>query len=195
MRVIGCVFGWCFFLSIALAYASCSADMCAYYARYPKRYKVQKQYEGASGLSMIDVHTLLELESSVTPYAVPWKKQKRFGLTVLKAQSSAYGYAQVLNATWQDYEQSYPGFWLYRSNFYDSIHFAHWYRNAFHSSLKASTLYEFYLLYHDGPGRYQRGDASSLSLAKKAHARTNVQRKIWEDCKKSVEWRSNWYAF
>ena len=173
----------------------CFANVCAYYSKYPQRFKVQKQYEAANALSMTDVHTLLELESSVTPYAVPWKKQKRLGLTFLKAQSSAYGYAQVLNATWKDYEKSYPNLWLYRSSFYDSIHFVHWYHNAFHAILKASTLYEFYLLYHDGPGRYQRGDALSLSLAKKAHARANIQRKNWQDCKKSVEWRSNWYAF
>jgi hypothetical protein len=72
--------------------------------------------------------------------------------------SNAYGYAQALDSTWDDY-QSNSGNWLAsRSNFSDAVDFVAWYNRG---SVRASGIapndaYNLYLAYHEGNGGFQR---------------------------------------
>ena len=80
---------------------------------------------------------------------IPWKRV-----------SSAYGYSQALDGTWDHY-QSQTGNWAARrTNFTDAIDFIGWYhyQNSVEIGIPLNDAYNLYLAYYSGPTGYKRGD-------------------------------------
>ena len=76
-----------------------------------------------------------------------------------KRPSSAYGFAQALDSTWEDYERLSGNGRASRSNFSDAVDFVGWY-NANSSRINGiskSDARGLYFAYHEGNGGYQRG--------------------------------------
>lgn len=73
--------------------------------------------------------------------------------------SSAFGYAQALDATWQEYEAKSGNSRASRSNFSDAIDFVAWYNsNSVRiSNISSDNAAHLYYAYHEGNGGYQRG--------------------------------------
>lgn len=72
--------------------------------------------------------------------------------------SSAYGYPQAKDETWDDYRQKAGNWWADRENFADSCDFVAWYCSISNQKLGISTsdANNLYLTYHEGRGGYQR---------------------------------------
>ena len=72
--------------------------------------------------------------------------------------SSAYGYAQVKDETWDDYLNKAGSWCADRDDFADAADFIGWYRNISHSRLGISKgdARNLYLAYHEGHSGYQR---------------------------------------
>ena len=72
--------------------------------------------------------------------------------------SSAYGYAQVKDETWDDYLDKAGGWTSDRDDFSDAADFIGWYCNISHSRLGISKgdAKNLYLAYHEGHRGYQR---------------------------------------
>ncbi len=72
--------------------------------------------------------------------------------------TSAYGYAQVLDSTWEWYKRSTGNRWADRDDFEDAVDFIGWYCNMSHKKLGISKwdAYRQYLAYHEGHGGYAR---------------------------------------
>lgn len=73
--------------------------------------------------------------------------------------SSAFGYAQALDGTFEEYKKDTNNVGAKRSSYYDATDFIGWYFNEStraigHSAYDAET---FYLAYHDGIGGYKKG--------------------------------------
>ncbi len=73
--------------------------------------------------------------------------------------SSAYGYAQALDSTWEEYEQRSGNSRASRSDFEDAIDFVAWYNANSNriSGISRNDAYSLYLAYHEGNGGFQRG--------------------------------------
>jgi len=84
----------------------------------------------------------------------PWL----LGFIPLPRESSAYGYAQAKDETWDDYQTKAGSWGADREEFSDAADFIGWYCNISHTRLGISKLdaKNLYLAYHEGHGGYQR---------------------------------------
>ena len=80
-------------------------------------------------------------------WVIPWGRK-----------SSAYGYAQVLDGTWDWYREETGNRGADRDNFEDAADFIGWYTNISQRTLGISKwdAYNQYLAYHEGHGGYKR---------------------------------------
>jgi len=89
------------------------------------------------------------------------KTPRRFFLGFIPAgrRSSAYGYSQALDGTWDDYVQATGSFGARRNKFEDATDFIGWYMDQSQQKLGISKwdAGNQYLAYHEGHGGYSRG--------------------------------------
>lgn len=89
------------------------------------------------------------------------KTPHRFALGIIPMgrQSSAYGYSQALDGTWDDYVKSTRSFGARRNKIDDATDFIGWYMNQTEQKLGISKwdAASQYLAYHEGHGGYSRG--------------------------------------
>lgn len=80
-------------------------------------------------------------------WVIPWFRE-----------SSAYGFAQAKDPTWEWYVKKTGRWWADRDDFDDAIDFVGWYCKQSHDRLKISNwdAYNQYLAYHEGHGGYER---------------------------------------
>jgi len=81
------------------------------------------------------------------------------GFIPLSRPSSAFGYSQALDGTWDRYKQSTGHSGAERDDFADSVDFIGWYAQLSQKELGISMAdtYRQYLAYHEGQGGYARG--------------------------------------
>jgi hypothetical protein len=80
-------------------------------------------------------------------WVIPWKRQ-----------SSAYGYGQVLDGTWDKYRKSTGHRWADRDDFDDVVDFIGWYgaTSTRELGISKSDAYSQYLAYHEGQVGYKK---------------------------------------
>ena len=100
---------------------------------------------------------ILHQESKFIPNAKTPRKYF-LGIVPWGRQSSAYGYAQALDGTWEEYIQATGNSNADRKNFRDASDFIGWYVDGSYRLLKLSKndVYNHYLAYHEGRGGYQK---------------------------------------
>ncbi len=108
--------------------------------------------------------------------------------------SSAYGYAQAQDGTWQDYLNDNRSHWSAdRDDFADACDFIGWYCTISHKKLAISKWdsNKLYLAYHEGHGGYKRKTylkkAWLIKVANKVKNRANQYRRQISKCKKELE--------
>ncbi|MGB6119293.1 MAG: transglycosylase SLT domain-containing protein [Mesorhizobium sp.] len=76
-----------------------------------------------------------------------------------KRASSAYGYSQAIDGTWEQYRREAGGMTSRRNNFDDAIDFVGWYhaRTAEKFGIAPHDAYNLYLAYYSGWTAYGRG--------------------------------------
>ncbi|MGX9352863.1 transglycosylase SLT domain-containing protein [Shimia sp. W99] len=87
------------------------------------------------------------------------------GVLPMGRQSSAYGYAQALDATWDHYRQSTGNRSAKRTNIRDATDFMGWYMNQTkeRNGVALSDARGQYLAYHEGHTGYNRGTYKNKS--------------------------------
>jgi len=75
-----------------------------------------------------------------------------FGLISGPRPSSAYGYSQALDGTWNDYLSENKKQFASRTDFSDSVDFIGWYVDRAHkfANISKDDFYSLYLAYHEG---------------------------------------------
>ncbi len=115
-------------------------------------------------------------------WVIPWGRK-----------SSAYGYAQVKDSTWDWYVEKTGNWGADRDDFDDVVDFIGWYGNVSHRLLGISKwdAYRQYLAYHEGHGGYKRGTYRRkrwlLRVARKVDARARRYRAQLGRCKDRLE--------
>ncbi len=113
--------------------------------------------------------------------------------------SSAFGYAQVLDSTWDWYKKSSGNRWADRDEFDDAIDFVGWYVNMTHKKLGVSKwdAKHQYLAYHEGHGGYKRRTYNKkkwlLGVSDKVGRRAKKYKVQLASCKDELD--SGWWWF
>jgi len=153
------------FLMTAVLLASCTAaqprntaNVCSIFDDRRSWYKSAKSSSERWGIPIAVNMAFIYQESSFRARAKP--ERTRF-LWVLPGPrpSSAYGYAQALDSTWDEYENRSGNSRASRANFGDAIDFVAWYNANSRqlSHIAPDDARSLYLAYHEGNGGYQRG--------------------------------------
>jgi hypothetical protein len=102
------------------------------------------------------------------------------GVIPLGPASSAYGYGQVKEGTWEDYQRLTRQPFARRDRFEDVVDFVGWYANVIERSAGVAKYdaFHLYLAYHEGPTGYQRRSFETkpwlLGVAQKVSDRADL---------------------
>ncbi len=114
----------------------------------------------------------------------PWL----LGFIPLPRESSAYGYAQAKDDTWDNYQDKAGSWGADRDEFADAADFIGWYCNVSYTRLGISKLdaKNLYLAYHEGHGGYQRKSylqkAGLVQIANKVAKRAKLFQSQLSEC-------------
>lgn len=107
----------------------------------------------------VPIHTQLAFvrhESQFVKDARPLNKNKKT-MAHKKYASTAYGFSQALNGTWEQFKSEMKDNRLDRTNFGHSLEFIGWYnsKNIKSGLVRANNVSHLYLAYHEGPSGYK----------------------------------------
>ena len=111
-----------------------------------------------------------------------------FGIIPRGRQSSAYGYAQALDGTWEEYKKSAGSFIAHRSNIRDATDFMGWYMNKTkrRNGIALTDAKNQYFAYHEGHTGFARGSHRKkpwlISVAKKVSKRSAKYKRQLRQC-------------
>lgn len=145
-------------------------DACAIARDRPQYLRAMQRSERAWGVPVSVQMATIYHESRFVRTA---RTQRRYFLGIIPGgrQSSAYGYAQVLDGTWDDYTRATRNFAARRDRIDDAADFIGWYMDgsARRLGIARNDARNQYLAYHEGRGGYARGTYRSKSwLVRKA---------------------------
>ena len=156
-----------------------SADSCIMFEDKRNWYKATKKSYENWGVPISFQLAIINQESSFKQFAKP--KRKRFiGFIPGKRPSSAFGYAQVTNPTWNWYKSRTNNLNASRANFKDVTDFIGWYVNQTNKMLGISKKDYFnqYLAYHEGHNGWKNKTYNTkkwlIEVAKKVESKSNL---------------------
>lgn len=112
--------------------------------------------------------------------------------------SSAYGYSQAKDSTWDWYQDKSGNWGADRDDFSDTTDFIGWYCTVSHKKLGISKwdAKKQYLAYHEGHGGFQRGTYLNkpwlINVSNKVSARAKKYRAQLAVCREELE-SSGWF--
>ncbi|MBT3178863.1 MAG: transglycosylase SLT domain-containing protein [Desulfobacula sp.] len=120
---------------------------------YKASYKSYKKWGVPVHVQLAIMHQESRFVSDAQPprrtllWFIPWTRP-----------SDAFGYAQVLDSTWEWYKDKTGNWFADRDDYKDAVDFIGWYGNISYNTLKISKwdAYGQYLAYHEGHGGYKR---------------------------------------
>lgn len=150
--------------SVILAVAGCAttppsnvASSCSMLDEKSGWYKATKKVRDKYGTPIHVQLAIIRQESSFIHDAKPGRN---YLLWVIPwgRKSSAYGYAQVKDATWDWYKEKTGNHGADRDRFEDAVDFIGWYSTISQRTLGISKwdAYNQYLAYHEGHGGFKR---------------------------------------
>ncbi|MDO6460027.1 transglycosylase SLT domain-containing protein [Granulosicoccaceae sp. 1_MG-2023] len=173
-------------------------DLCAIFEEkrgwYKAAIRAEKRWQVPPPVSM----AFIRQESSFSHDARAPRKYAFFGLIPWGYQSSAYGYSQALDGTWQQFRDETKQPRASRRDFAAAIDFVGWYIDMSHRQLGIgrSNAYHQYISYHEGPAGYARGawknKPALLQTASRVAANAKTYTIQYQSCKESLS-RGFWY--
>jgi hypothetical protein len=120
-------------------------------------------------------------------------RRKLLGFIPWFRPSSAYGYPQAKDATWEEYKDDGGSFGADRDDFADAIDFIGWYnyKSRQRSGISAHNTYGLYLAYHEGHGGFNRATYKQkpwlMAVARKVESRANTYQSQLVTCEESLK--------
>ncbi|OOY17208.1 lytic transglycosylase [Thioclava sp. DLFJ4-1] len=186
-------------LGVVLAVAACGGgpskpprnldDACAIIKERPQYFNAMRRTEARWGVPVAVQMATIHQESKFDGNA---KTPQRFALGIipLGRQSSAYGYSQALDGTWDEYREDTHRFGARRNRIADATDFMGWYMDGTQKKLgisKADARNQ-YLAYHEGRGGYSRGSHRSkswlLAVADRVASRAQMYEIQLQSCRR-----------
>ncbi|MCK0140280.1 transglycosylase SLT domain-containing protein [Aliiroseovarius sp. F47248L] len=178
--------------------ASCGGDSqaprnldnaCSIIKQRPKIYRAMKRTERKWKVPVPVQMAMIYQESKfIRDARTPMKYA--LGVLPMGRQSSAYGYAQVLDATWKEYQRDEGGRGARRTDIKDATDFMGWYMNETRAKtgIPLTDARNQYLAYHEGRSGYLRGSHNSkswlLRIASEVQARAILYQHQLASCRR-----------
>lgn len=147
-----------------LALAGCSSlpprnalDLCALFAEKKDWQEPALRSETRWGVPVPVLMATMFHESSYRADARP-SRRLIFGFIPGPRPSTAYGYAQALDGTWDEYVDSNQRWFARRNDFADAVDFIGWYHqlSVQRAGVTPDDAVNLYLAYHQGRGGFLR---------------------------------------
>lgn len=197
-----------FLFMVALLLAGCISqprprnveNVCAIFKEYPSWYRDTQKTARKWGVPAAVQMSILYQESSFDGEARP-PRTKLFWFIPWTRPTSAYGYSQALDSTWDDYKRSTHSYFVKRNSFADATDFMGWYSEQAHrqAGISKYDAYRLYLAYHEGWNGYKRRTYLRkpwlMSVARKVQYRAVTYQRQLNGCKASLEQQKKWYQF
>ncbi|MED6333072.1 MAG: hypothetical protein VX605_05945 [Pseudomonadota bacterium] len=132
-------------------------NVCAIFEDRRSWYRAAKDSEQRWGVPIAVNMAIIYQESSFRARARP-ERSKVLWVFPGTRPSSAYGYAQALDGTWQDYIRVSGNRSASRSEFDDAVDFVAWYnaRSTRINNIASNDARSLYYAYHEGNGGYRQ---------------------------------------
>ena len=172
------------------------ANICVVFEDRRAWYRAAKNAERRWNVPMSVNMAFIYQESSFQPRAKP-QRNRFLWIFPGRRPSSAYGYAQALDETWQEYEQKSGNTRASRRNFEDAIDFVGWYNanSTRISNISNDNAMHLYYAYHEGNGGYQRASYRNkdwlLDAAGRVQANSSRFAAQLDGCRKELD--KNWF--
>jgi len=150
---------------VSLVPAGCTSNpprqqgnLCSVFDQEPDWYDYARASERRWGSPIAVQMAFVKKESAYRGNARP--EFEWFLFIPLGRASSAEGYAQVLDGTWEQYKkETGAGMFASRGDMKDALDFIGWYNHKSRRELgiPATDAYRLYLAYQEGQGGYRRG--------------------------------------
>ncbi len=174
-------------LSLGLLLTGCGSnpprnteDICALFAEKDEWFDDARDAQKKHGTP---IHVMMAIMHQESRFVADAKTpRKRFlGIVPAGRKSSAFGYAQVKDETWDWYVKSSGNRWADRDDFADAIDFIGWYTVQSQKRLGISKWdpYAQYLAYHEGHGGYERKTYEGKQWLIDAARRVDWRAKEW----------------
>jgi len=166
-------------------------NVCSVFKEKRGWYKAAREAEDKWGAPMSIPMAIMYQESAFKAKAKP-ARRKLLGFIPWRRPSSAYGYAQVIDGTWNQYLQSTGDYWRVRHDFEDAMDFVQWYivQASRHNGISRNDAYSLYLNYHEGPTGFARNSHASKPWLQKVatgvQMRSQQYHAQFEQCRKSL---------
>lgn len=190
-------------LTTAVLLVSCTAsqprntaNVCSIFDDRRSWYKSAKSSSERWGIPISVNMAFIYQESSFKARAKP-ERTRLLWILPGPRPSSAYGYAQALDSTWDEYEGNSGNSRASRANFGDAIDFVAWYNANSRqlSRIAPDDARNLYLAYHEGNGGYQRGTYREkrwlLDAAAAVQANANRFASQLSSCQSELD--KNWF--
>ncbi len=155
------------------------ADICAIYRDNPRWAREAAAAEAKWGAPQEVKMAIIWRESTFRADARP-PRTSFLGIPTGR-QSSAFGYAQALDGTWDWYRKETGARGADREDFGDAIDFVGWYmaKTRTANGLPMTDAYNQYLAYHEGHAGYQRGNWRAKPDVQRAAAQVAAQAALY----------------
>lgn len=151
-------------VAFALLLAGCATtppsdtgNACRIFEEHRDWFKAAKKSEDRWKIPVAVSLSFIEQESAFRQKARP-ERTRILGIIPGPRPSDAFGYAQALKGTWQDYKRDTGNTISSRSDFADAVDFIGWYnaRSVKENRIAPNDAYNLYLAYHEGQGGFRR---------------------------------------
>lgn len=164
-------------------------DACAIVRERPQYLRAMESTERRWGVPVhVQMATIYQESKFIGNARTP--HTYALGVIPMGRQSTAYGYSQALNATWEEYQQSEGSRRSKRDDIRDATDFMGWYMDQSSRSLgiSKSDAEAQYLAYHEGRSGYANqsylGKPWLVEVADRVGSRSEMYRTQLESCRR-----------
>ena len=156
-------------------------DACSIFEQHDSWWGAVKRAERRWGAPPALVLAIIRQESGFDHNARP-ARGRGFLFFPGRRPSSAHGYAQALNSTWDEYQRASGDPGVDRNEFHDAADFVAWYCGGSQRELGVSftDARGHYLAYHEGRGGYRRGSYEGNASLMASAARVQNYRDAYQ---------------
>jgi len=191
----------------ALPWAACSTrppseadDLCSIFEEKRGWYRSAKRSFERWGIPEPVQLAIIHQESSFRARARP-PRRKVLWIFPGPRMSSAYGYGQVIDPTWEIFQRDTGKQGASRSNFSDVSQFIGWYGDRIHrlTGIDKADARQLYIAYHEGPNGYRRGTHGEkgwlMGVADRVAFRARNYGQQYAGCRERLDRRSFFWFF
>lgn len=173
--------------------ARAQENICDIIAHEPAWYRAAQKSEARWGTPISTQIAFVRQESSFRHNARP-PRPTLFGIIPMPRQSSAYGYAQAQDGTWDDYRRATGNRLARRTNIDDALDFIGWYNEMSRqrNGVALNDTYNLYLNYHEGHTGFRNRSYNSkpwlLNVARSVESRARTYEAQLPNCRLPSRW-------